>query len=86
MMCEHCHHHHMISLLPVMSFYCEMSIQLLPSLLITVFLLNSQGTLYILDQSPLSTVLQIISSVLWFAFFVFCGVLYKSKSFINLNN
>lgn len=54
-----------------MSFYCEMSVQLLPSLLIIVFfLLNSQGTLYILDQSPLSTVLQVISPVLWFAFFV----------------
>ena len=79
MMCEHCHHHHMISLLPVMSFYCEMSVQLLPSLLITVFLLNSQGTLYILDQSPLSTVLQILSPVLWFAFFVFVEYFIRAK-------
>ena len=78
MMCEHCHHHHMISLLPVMSFYCEMSIQLLPSLLITV-LLNSQGTLYILDQSPLSAVLQILSPVLWFAFFVFVEYFIRAK-------
>ena len=79
MMCEHCHHHHMISLLPVMSFYCEMSVQLLPSLLITVFLLNSQGTLYILDQSPFSTVLQILSPVLWFAFFVFVEYFIRAK-------
>ena len=62
-----------------MSFYCEMSIQLLPSLLITVFLLNSQGTLYILDQSPLSTVLQILSPVLWFAFFVFVEYFIRAK-------
>lgn len=63
-----------------MSFYCEMSVQLLPSLLIIVFfLLNSQGTLYILDQSPLSAVLQIISPVLWFAFFDFVECFRRAK-------